>query len=70
MAPNRASDIDQARCLSWVKNGTLTVGWPLPVHLGQRTLSEPVGMSQTCQQETHAPHKMTFLFDHLVGERK
>jgi hypothetical protein len=30
----------------------LTVGWPLPVYLGQRTSSEPVDMSQTCQRAT------------------
>jgi hypothetical protein len=26
-------------------------------------------MSEKCQQETHAPDKMMFLFNHLVGER-
>jgi hypothetical protein len=25
-------------------------------------------MSQTCQQETHAPQQLNNLFDHLVGE--
>jgi hypothetical protein len=36
----------------------------------QRTCGHSIGKSELCQQETHALHKMTFLFDHLVGERK
>jgi len=43
---------DAGRCLLWVNRVILTVGWPLPVYLGQRTSSEPVGMSQTCQEAT------------------
>ena len=32
-----------------------------------RTYSEPVGMSQTCQKLTHAPQQTASSFDHLVG---
>src|SRR4029077_1354284 len=38
----------------WVNRVILNEGWPLPVYLGQRTSSEPVDMSQTCQEETCA----------------
>jgi len=58
------------KCPQRVNRVILTVGWPLPVYLGQRTFSEPVGMSQTCQEETHAPQQAEALFDHLVGERE
>jgi hypothetical protein len=33
----------------------------------RRRVSESLGMSQRCQQETHAAQKMELLFDHLVG---
>jgi hypothetical protein len=42
-----------AGCRLRVNRVILTVGWPRPVYLGQRTSSEPVGMSQTCQP----PHR-------------
>jgi hypothetical protein len=41
------------RCPSWVNRVGLTVGQPLPVYPDERTSSEPVGMSQTCQQATY-----------------
>src|SRR5258708_28767314 len=49
--------LDQSRCLMWVKSAVLTAGLSLPVYPEQRTFSESVGMSQRCQQETHALQK-------------
>jgi hypothetical protein len=34
----------------------------------KQTSSGTVGMSQTCQQETHAPQQTASLFDHFVGK--
>src|SRR5579859_2814182 len=39
----------------------------LLIYPKNRTLSAPVRMSQTCQEETHAPQQKTSLFDHFVG---
>ena len=38
----------------------------LPVYPDERTIPEPVGMSQTCHFRTHAPQQAS-LFDHLIG---
>src|ERR1700720_1006040 len=40
----------------------LTARPSLPVHPDKRTISEPVGMSQTCHDQTSSAS-----FDHLVG---
>src|SRR5882724_144904 len=50
-----------------VNRAGLTFGQPLPVYPGQRTLSDRLGRSVSCQQETHAPQQTASLFDHHVG---
>jgi hypothetical protein len=50
--------------------GALTARRSLPVYPYQQTFIGCVGMSQTCQQETHAPQQTLSLFDHLVGLNK
>jgi hypothetical protein len=39
--------------LIWVNRAGLTFGQPLPVYLGQRTLSDRPGRSVSCQQQTN-----------------
>ncbi len=48
-----------AQCLNWVHYVVLTVVQPLPVFPHKQTFSGSVGMSQTCQHETHAPQQIT-----------
>jgi hypothetical protein len=38
----------------WVDSAVLTFGRSLPVYPDERTFSESVGMSQKCQEGTHA----------------
>jgi hypothetical protein len=45
---------EKARVPIWVIRVVLTVGQPLPVYPNQRTFAGYVGMSQTCQDRTHA----------------
>jgi hypothetical protein len=51
----------------WVKNVVATVWRPFPLYPDEQSFSHSVGMSQTCQQETHAPLQTASLFDHLAG---
>src|ERR1700676_195147 len=57
-------------CRIWVKIATLTARRSLPVFPYEQTSAAPVGMSQRCQEETHAPQQTASLFDHLVGASK
>jgi hypothetical protein len=49
--------LDRRECRSWVKSAVSIVGLPLPVYPYKQTCSESFGMSQKCQQETHAPQQ-------------
>jgi len=66
-------ELDQTRLPPFVRFGVirvdLTVRRSLPDFPHKRTFSGPVGMSQTCQQETHAPQQTTALFDHELLRR-
>ena len=43
------ADVRLCQRLKWVKSAVLAGGLSLPIYPDQRTFSEPVGMSQTCQ---------------------
>jgi|SRR5664279_4476408 hypothetical protein len=51
----------------WANLNRLTAGRTLPVYPEQRTSSDRPGWSGSCQEETHAPQQIAFLFDHLIG---
>lgn len=63
-----ASETDQARCRRWVKSIVLAVGRLLPLYAGQRTSSDRPVRSGWCQQETHAAHQRTWLFDEIPAD--
>src|SRR6266404_1307016 len=42
----------------------------LPVFPTKQTCQAPVGTSQRCHNQTHAPQQTASLFDHLVGPRE
>jgi hypothetical protein len=41
-----------------------------PLFTQQRTSARYFGMSEKCQQETHALQQLAALFDHLVGAQQ
>src|SRR5258708_4503090 len=53
-------------CLRRVIRVVLTARQSLPVYLDKRTFSAPVGMSQTCQQETLALQKRSLRLKALL----
>jgi hypothetical protein len=50
-------DIVRRLCLEWVNLDILSADRPLPVYPDEKTFRLFVGMSQTCQFRTHAPHQ-------------
>ncbi len=46
-----ASGLDGLEGRLWVISAVLTVGRSLPVYPDEETSCDPVGMSQTCQEE-------------------
>src|SRR5258707_661955 len=54
----------------WIIRVTLTLRRSLPIYPDKQTFLVTVGMSQKCQNRTHALRQKSFLFDHLVGQRE
>src|ERR1019366_6600040 len=52
-----------SQCRSWVKLGSWVTSGLGPFIPRQRTCSDCIGMSVSCQQETHAPQQTGSLFD-------
>jgi hypothetical protein len=57
------------RLPSRVNRVFLRVRRSLPVYPNKQTFHEMAGMSQRCQQRTHAAQQIESLFDQLIGAR-
>ena len=66
---NRYQMLLQVRGRLWVKSAVLRIGRSLPVYPGKRTMSDAVGLSQTCHEQSSKTGGQALMKSHLHQRR-